>query len=91
MTAVGVRGVYALGGEIVEFLEVGVPAWTVDWEARSNAIRWMDLHYDLLLIGVLKWFGSLDSVFTLGAYQSTPAQTGDIPTHDCEVRSNIQS
>jgi hypothetical protein len=25
VTAVGVRGVYAFGGEVVEFLEVGVP------------------------------------------------------------------
>ena len=32
MTAVSIGGVYALGREIVEFLEVGIPVRVVGWE-----------------------------------------------------------
>ena len=67
MTAVGIGGVYAFGGEIVEFLEVGVPA-NSRLENRIEAIGWSDLHYDFLLIGVLEWFGPLDSVLALCTY-----------------------
>jgi len=38
VTAVGVGGVDAFGGEIVEFLEVGVPVCVVDWEMRSGRL-----------------------------------------------------
>jgi len=38
VTTVGVGGVYAFGGEIVEFLEVGVPVCVGDWEMGSRRL-----------------------------------------------------
>ena len=81
MAAVSVGGIYAFGGEVVEFLEVGVPVYS-RLENCVKAIGWTDLHYDFLLIGVLEWFGSLDGVFPLCTYQSAPTQASDIPTHN---------
>ena len=36
MAAVSVGGIYAFGGEVVEFLEVGVPVCAVDWKIVSK-------------------------------------------------------
>lgn len=64
VTAVGGRGVYALGREVIKFLKVSVPVYhwlgNVAW-----VIVGMRLHYNFLFVGVLERFGPLNRVFTL--------------------------
>ena len=31
VTAVGIGGIYAFGGEVIEFLEIGIPVCAVGW------------------------------------------------------------
>ena len=38
VTTIGIGGVYAFGGEIVKFFEVGVPVCMVDWEMGSKRL-----------------------------------------------------
>ena len=80
VTAVGIRGVYALGREVVKLLEIRVPMWSRS-ENRDRWVEGVHLHYDFLLVGVLKRFGPLDCVFPLCTYRCAPAQTSDIPAH----------